>query len=209
MKSLQVQKVQLSTITEESLQDVFTSLEWHDIDQASWSDQFPYKPQVQFQIAYTATHILLQYSVQEEYVKGQYIRSNENVWEDSCVEFFVSFDNKKTYYNIEFNVLGTGLIGYGPAVKSERNRLSAAQIDTVDTYVTLKKINGVKAWQSILLIPREIFGKKALEGQTFHANFYKCGDGLPQPHFISWNKIDFPKPNFHQPEFFGEIHFSE
>lgn len=209
MKSLEIQKVELSAYTQETLHEVFLALEWHQIDQVSWAEQFPYKPAVQFQIAYTSTHLILHYKVQEEYVKAQYVRANENVWEDSCIEFFVSFDDKKTYYNIEFNVLGTGLIGYGPAVKTERNRMSAEQINSVDVFVKLQKINGVKTWSSILAIPREIFGNIAFEGQTFHANFYKCGDGLPQPHFISWNKIDFTTPNFHQPDFFGEIHFRD
>ncbi|WP_262895053.1 carbohydrate-binding family 9-like protein, partial [Parabacteroides distasonis] len=26
------------------------------------------------------------------------------------------------------------------------------------------------------------------------------------PHFVSWSPIDLPEPNFHCPEFFGEIY---
>jgi hypothetical protein len=37
------------------------------------------------------------------------------------------------------------------------------------------------------------------------ANFYKCGDETPEPHFLSWNPIDLPKPNFHVPQFFGQL----
>ena len=39
------------------------------------------------------------------------------------------------------------------------------------------------------------------------ANFYKCGDRLKQQHYLSWNPIDLPRPNFHCPEFFGELTF--
>ena len=39
------------------------------------------------------------------------------------------------------------------------------------------------------------------------ANFYKCGDKLQTPHFLSWNPIDLEKPNFHCPEFFGMLRF--
>ena len=37
-------------------------------------------------------------------------------------------------------------------------------------------------------------------------NFYKCADETMNPHFVSWSPIDLPEPNFHCPEFFGEIY---
>jgi len=46
-----------------------------------------------------------------------------------------------------------------------------------------------------------------LNGKTMRANFYKCGDKLQTPHFLSWAPIDLPKPKFHCPEFFGELVF--
>lgn len=208
-KSLIVEKID-SVSAEASYDQLAAALQdlrWQAIDQSPWLADFPYQPMVKFQMAYTNEHIVLHYDVQEEFVKGQYIRPNENVWEDSCVEFFLSLDGKENYYNFEFNVLGTGLIGFGPATKSLRSRLSAAQIEQVDVLTQVRKVNGAKCWNSILLIPRSLFGEQPFEGKTFHGNFYKCGDALPQPHFTTWNAIDLPKPNFHQPTFFGELHF--
>ena len=46
-----------------------------------------------------------------------------------------------------------------------------------------------------------------LNGKTMRANFYKCGDLLQTPHFLSWAPIDLPQPKFHCPEFFGEVTF--
>ena len=46
-------------------------------------------------------------------------------------------------------------------------------------------------------------------GRTLHGNFYKCGDLLQVPHFLSWNPIQLPKPCFHCPEFFGELIFKK
>ncbi|MCA5003585.1 carbohydrate-binding family 9-like protein [Sphingobacterium bovistauri] len=207
MNTLQVNKISLPSINFESLRFAFKELDWHTIDHAPWKVEFPYIPKVKFQIAYNSEYIFIKYHVQEEFVKATYVRANENVWEDSCVEFFVSFDNKQSYYNFEFNALGTGLIGYGSAVKTERKRLTAEEIDSVDVYTQLSKINGKKQWEISLIIPITLFGDKRLEGSTFHANFYKCGDELPKPHFVTWNTIDLPKPNFHRPDFFGEINF--
>lgn len=207
MNTLQVPKIYIPSINAESLRFAFKELSWHKIDNSPWAADYPYKPDVQFQIAYDEEHIFLHYDVKEEFVKATYIRPNENVWEDSCVEFFFSLDGKETYYNFEFNTLGTGLIGYGPAIKNERKRLSATEIEKVDAFVQLKKIAGQKEWEIYLIIPKILFGDVSFEGKTFYANFYKCGDGLPQPHFLAWNTIDLPKPNFHRPDFFGEINF--
>ena len=207
MNTLQVPKINIPNVTSESLRFAFKELDWHAINQAPWQAEFPYIPQVKFQIAYNNDHLFLHYHVEEDHVKATYIRANENVWEDSCVEFFISLDDRQTYYNFEFNALGTGLIGYGSAVKTERQRLSVEQIESVDVFTHLKKINGKKEWDITLVIPKALFGDVSFEGHTFHANFYKCGDGLPKPHFITWNNIDLPKPNFHRPDFFGAINF--
>ena len=206
MKSLKVRRID-ATQSINNLNIPFQNLDWHLIDQCPWKSDYAYQPNAKFQIAHNDDFIFLHYAVDEEFVKAQYIRPNENVWEDSCVEFFISFDNKQTYYNFEFNVLGTGLIGYGPATKSERNRLNAEDIEKVDTYTQVLKVDGHKVWNIYLSIPKSILGESNYVGRTFHANFYKCGDGLPNPHFIAWNNIDYPTPNFHLPEFFGEITF--
>ncbi|MDE6269894.1 MAG: hypothetical protein K2M12_03440, partial [Muribaculaceae bacterium] len=44
-------------------------------------------------------------------------------------------------------------------------------------------------------------------GKQLRANFYKCGDLLSTPHFLSWNRVDTPHPDFHRPEYFGAIKF--
>ena len=208
-KSLIVKRIE-GLSSKDNYSDVVLALKdvpWHAIDQSPWLADYPYEPKATFQIAYTATHIVIHYDIQEEFVKAQYIRPNENVWEDSCVEFFLSLDGKQHYYNFEFNVLGTGLIGYGPAVKSLRSRLTAEQIEQVDVLTQVRKIGGIKQWNSILFIPIALFDGVSLAGNTFHGNFYKCGDGLPNPHFVAWNNIDLPSPSFHQPSFFGELRF--
>ena len=46
-----------------------------------------------------------------------------------------------------------------------------------------------------------------LNGKTARANFYKCGDDMAVPHYISWNPIGCPRPDFHRPEYFGTLKF--
>ena len=60
------------------------------------------------------------------------------------------------------------------------------------------------SWEVALVIPYSAFfmhNITSLDGKAIRANFYKCGDKLQTPHFLSWNPIDLEKPNFHCPEF--------
>lgn len=197
--------------TAEELLVTMDSLVATPLKEVPWAD-FPYRPSVQFRIAHTAVGILLLYDVQEKHVKSVYRNTNEPVYKDSCVEFFLSFDGVN-YYNMEFNCLGTGLIGYGPAVKSARKRLAVETIEQVKTYGrifpdTLE--SGDTAWQLLLHIPLAVFEAhsiNSLTGLQCTGNFYKCGDDLPGPHYVAWNPINHPTPNFHLPQHFGTLRF--
>ncbi len=206
---LTVNKVKEENISWENDQvnTLFSSFPWYPIHKSPWQGTFPYKPQVQFQIVHSDSMIYIRYEVEEEFVKAQYIRPNENVWEDSCVEFFISLDNKQTYYNFEFNVLGTGLIGYGTSVKTDRRRLDPTVVEQIHTFTQVSNVAGKKKWSITLGIPKTIFSEDLASGRRAFANFYKCGDQLPQPHFLAWNNIENPTPNFHLPQYFGEIIF--
>lgn len=191
---------------------LFDQLPYHMIDQVSWNT-FPYKPEAFFKIAYTHEAILLHYEVKEKYLRINSFQSNDPVYEDSCVEFFISFKDG-LYYNFEFNAIGVGLIGYGTSEKSSRERLSNSVIERVKSFseiATNVEREGVN-WKLSLYIPFEVFDRdhiESLKGIKATANFYKCGDLLPEPHFVSWKPIQAPEPNFHLPDFFGEIEFTE
>ncbi len=211
MSSLHIpyRQIALDNFTYDALSQQMKGLPWQPIMQVNW-EEFPYKPEVYFQVAHDNQRIFIHYSVQEEFLKAQYVRINEAVWEDSCVEFFVSFDGNVSYYNIEFNILGTGLIGVGSRIKKERTRLDPEVIAKIQSTTTVVNAGGRKKWNIILVIPTDVFVNdkiECLEGITAHGNLYKCGDGLPTPHFLSWNKIEHATPNFHLPDFFGEIQF--
>lgn len=75
---------------------------------------------------------------------------------------------------------------------------------------TFEEKIGECTWEVALLIPYKVFFKHAitrLDGMSIRANFYKCGDELQKPHFLSWNPIKIEKPDFHRPDFFGLLEF--
>ena len=139
---------------------------------------------------------------------------NGPVWEDACVEFFSVPAGDGVYYNMECNCAGTLLIGAG-AGRGNRQHAPQEVLDKVQRWASLGREAfdervGECAWEMALVIPYSAFflhDITSLDGKTLRANFYKCGDKLQTPHFLSWNPIGLEKPNFHCPEFFGTLHF--
>ena len=67
-------------------------------------------------------------------------------------------------------------------------------------------------WQMIIVLPIKLIshnGVKPLQGRTIKGNVYKCGDDMPQAHYITWNPIGTPKPDYHQPAYFGKFIFEK
>ncbi len=182
-----------------------------DIQEINWPN-FSYRPEVDLFCGYTSEEILLKYRVKESHVRAVNNGINAEVHKDSCVEFFISTGDTR-FYNFEFNCIGTTYAAYGKP--GDREPLDEAVVSRIRTESTLgnkavstREMHSI--WELAIAIPFSIFQEKEFHnpvGHTFYANFYKCGDELPRPHFLSWNPITTEKPDFHQPDFFGEISF--
>jgi hypothetical protein len=127
------------------------------------------------------------------------------------VEFFIHFNDDKGYYNFEFNCIGTPLVGFGKS-RSERDLLPKEVVGNIQTesFISRVKVKEAVYWELSVAIPSNVFiyhPIPSLSGQKGRVNFHKCGDQLPVPHFLVWNNIQSAEPNFHLPEFFGEIYF--
>ena len=183
------------------------------VNTVNWTD-FPYCPDVEFRIAHTSDAILLHFKVREASVRAVAGQDNGPVWEDACVEFFSVPAGDGVYYNLECNCAGTLLIGAGGG-RADRRHAPQEVLDKVQRWASLgreafEERVGECSWEVALVVPYSAFFLHritSLDGQTIRANFYKCGDKLQTPHFLSWNPIELEKPNFHCPEFFGALHF--
>jgi len=174
-----------------------------------------YRPEVCFAMAHDNKNIVLKFFVEEKYILAAAANDNEMVCRDSCVEFFViPGEGLKNYYNFEFSCIGTCLLGSGP---ERQNRLAVdpAELEAIKRFSSLGNVpfaekEGDFKWDLTVVIPISIFKEEALNslsGKEFSANFYKCGDNLTKPHWISWNKQEIDHPDFHRPEFFEKIIF--
>jgi hypothetical protein len=103
------------------------------------------------------------------------------------------------------------LIGYGES-KTNRTLLppGISQLIKYKSELTNDQNPDTVGWELTLMIPVAAFyfnNIQTLKGRNCVANFYKCGDELPEPHFVSWSNIQWPQPNFHLRQFFGTLEF--
>lgn len=192
----------------DSISLILNKIERHPLSHTPWTD-FPYKPKVEFAIAYGTDCIFLKYYVIEDNIRASNTIVNDPVYEDSCVEFFISMDGRG-YYNLEFNCIGTCQAGFGTG--REARSLLPEEVISQIKYQALHKNqkNGSISWELTLCIPVSVFihhQLPSLQGQRYSGNFYKCGDALPEPHFVTWANIQSEVPNFHLPQFFGSLYF--
>lgn len=183
------------------------------IDKVNWPGDYPKTLPVSVHAAHNNEMIYLYYQVEGEELRAVNTKDAMSIWEDSCVEFFVQRKGDKIYRNFEFTVLGVLLA----SKRENRNSGELLSQKTISSIVRFSTINHyykteleVSDWTLYVEIPKEAIGfspSEVLSKQMIRANFYKCGDKTSEPHFISWNPIDLPTPDFHVPQFFGELLF--
>lgn len=183
------------------------------LETVNW-EEFPYKPEVSVQIAWNEDELFLRYQVNEQAIKAEIIESNGPVWTDSCVEFFLSPEGNDEYYNLEMNCIGTALLGFRkkgePAVHARKELVAAIRRISSLGDSPFPELKKQTMWQITMAIPWEVFFNRQLKpgtGSKMRGNFYKCGDGLSVPHFVSWTRIKTEQPSFHNPEYFGGLEF--
>ncbi len=186
-------------------------IELHEIG-CFWPEH-PKKPDVHFRIAHSGSEIYIKYYVHEDQIRAVSDRDNRQPWNDTCVEFFVMPGVDETFYNLEMNCIGYGILHgrmpgreHGTPVGNleKIRRLTSMPREAFDVR------EGDFEWTITLAVPIEMFYMSEvppLSGRTIRANFHKCGYYLPQPHYLTWSPVLTPEPSFHEPDFFGDLYF--
>ena len=176
------------------------------IDVFRW-DENGYKPASSARLSVMGDTLFVRLRTEETDPLIRYHRgdADPHVWCDSCLEFFFSAEGSSAYVNLEMNADGCYICNVGdgrgvrvPCDPFAENGKPVATVGEgfwqVDAALSLKKMASV-------------FGVDAVT--SLCGNFYKCGDDTAFPHFGSWAEIDNPYADFHRPEFFAPILFSE
>lgn len=178
-----------------------------------WLDN-GYAPHVEARLAYDAQNLYVHFTVKEPHICATHMEQNSDVCQDSCVEFFFQPDpaNDRRYLNFEMNCLGVLLVGIG-SFRDDLQFITRESDDIFDIHTTVTQENMAQydgQWSVEYTIPmsflRQYFPNLTFEpGHKMTANFYNCGDDDERSHYLCWNFIDAPHPDFHLPQFFGDI----
>jgi hypothetical protein len=172
------------------------------------------EPRVKVSLFHTNDRLHLKFEVEEYGRRAEVLQDMGPVWEDSCVECFVSLSPDEpggAYYNFEFNALGRLYLSYGTG-RTGRVPAPVGVLSQIARFPAWRdpesSLPGMAAWELRASIPCEAFFEDFLtsfSGLRMKANFFKCGNRLTFPHYLSWSPMSPGKPDFHQPGFFGSL----
>ena len=176
-------------------------------------------PVVQAKLAYDTDALYLIFNVEDRFVLALSDHYQDEVYKDSCVEFFftVGDDLDQGYFNLEVNCGGTALFHHQKGRQVEDMPVSTADFEKVQIAHTMPEIvhpeiQEAVTWVVEYRLPFAILSAYAhtdspTQGMSWRANLYKCADSSSHPHWLSWSPVDTPEPDFHRPEFFGRLMF--
>ena len=183
----------------------FSLAETAKIDCYKWGDG--YEPRAEARLLYVeGKGFALRMTAYEEDPTAVYGNYNDPVYKDSCLEFFVSFDpNGGKYMNFEMNSRAAFLA----AVRTDRRNKTPIH-ELAPVLPAVKPLRGEGFWgvETFFTLDfiKQTFGvDRFCAGDVIKVNFYKCGDETPRPHFGMWSPVCTETPDFHRPEFFGEL----
>lgn len=157
--------------------------------------------------------------VKDKFVHCLVQETNGHVSGDSCVEFFFSPDESKPhhYFNLEINCGGIPLMQFVTVPRKEYVFIDESEIRKVEIAHSLPQkvfpeIVEDITWTIEFKLPITILEQYTgislpKPGVKWKANFYKTASTTGNPHYITWSKVDQPKPDFHLPQYFGTLVF--
>jgi hypothetical protein len=145
----------------------------------------------------------------------------DDVWKDSCVEFFVQPKKDSGYFNFEFNCGGAFLCNYITDATRKNNLFAEATKLPPETGLKVRvksslprlvdpELAELTDWTLQFFIPFGVLEKYVgalgdLRGQCWRGNFFKCAEEVSHPHWAAWSPVD--EFNFHLPRCFGALRF--
>lgn len=215
MKTLIVRYVEaLNDINIESATEILDDFGVLDtIEILNWVKEYPYRPITQFNIARSQDSIFIKYSIRGSMLRAIYSNDQDPVHEDSCVEFFCMPVGAEKYTNFEFNCIGTC------SASSRKNRydevvpFTVKEMNSIERYPSIgrrafNEMEGMFEWELTVKIPFVLMGIDPEHlPEKILGNFYKCADGTDSMHYVTWSPVKTEKPDFHCPEYFGELIF--
>lgn len=188
------------------------------VDSYTWPLVEGYRPKTSFKIVWDDEALSIRFNVVERYTRCVETRYGGAVWRDSCVELFFR-PGTPGYFNLEVNCGGTFLFAYQTARDENRILIPEKDASKITVLTSLPAVFEPEVaaeieWQAECRIPFSLLSnvvpiQMPKAGAEWTANVYKCAEANSHPHHGSWSPIQIPKPDYHQPSYFGTLRFEE
>ena len=180
-----------------------------------------HRPRTVARLIHVENGLLGIFKVEDRFVRCVRTEYMDEVWKDSCVEFFVQPKPEGGYFNFEFNCGGAFLACF----IRDHARVSGGFKDFVRIPYELAKdvivqpslprridpeIVEAVDWTLSFFIPFSVLEHyigpiKVFGGDKWRGNFFKCAEENSHPHWASWSPVT--EFNFHLPACFGTLEF--
>lgn len=201
MNSYVIKKVPCADI--ELSSTVWDSANQQLIENFPWANVGEVNPEVTFAILYDDNGIGIKYICRENNIVANTTFHNDvDIYQDSCVEYFLNLspDTTDKYLNFELSVTGFMHLGFG----ANRYDRIIQEIDFSVFHIDTKLTDG--GWEAKFYIPFSVAKNYyATISPEFLGNIQKCVEATEQPHFGCWNRITTETPDFHVSEDFGKF----
>lgn len=177
-------------------------------------------PKTQARVMYDDEALYVIFRVEDQYVRAVAQKHDDRVCSDSCVEFFFipGTDASKGYFNLEMNCGGTMLFHFQIIPRKDSVALRNEDLERMQVAHSMPRnvdpeIAAPTTWTVEYRLPLSILPNycndivKPGPGVRWRANFFKCADHTSHPHWLTWSRVDRPRPDFHVPEYFGTLQF--
>lgn len=178
-----------------------------------------FRPVIQAKLMYDDKNIYVIFHVQDKFVRSLFEGYNGGVSNESCVEFFFSPDTQHPdrYFHLEANAGGNPFFAWD-STRRRDIKFKPEEMDQFKIASTLPKkidpeITEPVTWTLECSIPLDMLRKytaitEPKKGVTWTGNFFKtAGRVTSNTHYVTWNFVDTPRPDFHTPAFFGKLLF--
>ncbi len=196
---------------------------WQGIEPARlehfMGDRPAHFPDTRVKLACDDEALYVIFRVKDRFVLGRRTAYQQDVYRDSCVEFFFrpNNDSSENYFNLETNCCGAALFAFQEGPRRGEIRIPAGAFEKVALAHTLNgpvqdEISEPVTWSVEYRLPLDLLSSYCrvdppAPGVTWKGNFYKIADETSHPHYLTWAPVDRPRPDFHQPRFFGTLEF--
>ena len=176
------------------------------VDKPQWGYD-KYIPKVYAQIVYDDSAFYVKYTAYEKNPRREKQNNFEYVNEDSCVEFFANFmpDTSEYYFNFEFNA--NAIVNFSfRKNRYEFIKLTEEDAEALEAKAQIYDDKWVVDYKIPFTLLSKYYGSFDISKCTkIKGNLFKCGDKTEIEHYLAHFNINSDIPDYHLPQYFGEI----